>query len=95
MYISINHWTFKVPVATFKDGIEKELLPQLKSMPGFHHVYFVQEGEGKGAFVVVWESETALKNAEPLLGQGWFGKVAFANAAGAPVRGGGDVMVHG
>ena len=93
MYVSINHWTFKVPVTEFKIGIENELLPQLAGMSGYRHMYFVQEAEDKGAFVVVWDSQEALKQAEPLLGQGWFGKVAFANAAGAPVRGGGEVLV--
>jgi len=95
MYISINHWTFGVPVSTFKEGLEHDLVPQLKTMPGFKRMLFVQEGENKGAFVVVWESETALKNAEPLLGQGWFGKVAFPNAAGQPMRGGGELLVEG
>lgn len=95
MYASINHWTFKIGVASMKDGIEKDLVPQLKTMAGFHRALFVQEGDNKLAIVIVWESEDAMKQAMPKLSEGWFGKVGFANADGQPVRGGGTLLAHG
>jgi len=95
MYASINHWTFKVPAASLAGGIESDLIPQLKTMAGFQRALFVQEGENKLAIVIIWENEDAMKQAMPKLGEGWFGKVAFANADGQPVRGGGNLLARG
>jgi hypothetical protein len=95
MHAVINHLHLKKPVEELRPGVEKELVPLLRTLSGFRSFYFIREADDRAAVVILWDSAEDAQQAAGVIGPGWFHQNIAPHLASEQLRSTGDVIVAG
>jgi heme-degrading monooxygenase HmoA len=95
MHAVINHLHLNKPVEEVRPGVEKELVPLLRTLSGFRAFYFVREAEDRAAVVILWDRAEDAQQGAAVIGPGWFHQNIAPHLASEQIRSTGDVIATG
>lgn len=74
MFAVVNHLVLAKPVDEFREAVQSEGLPLLRTLEGFRELLFIRAAEDHAIVVLVWESGSAAESGAKAFGPTWFAK---------------------
>jgi heme-degrading monooxygenase HmoA len=95
MFAVVNHLHFTKPVDEFRQPVQQEGLPLLKSLPGFKDFMLVKVSEDRAIVILLWEDGASAENGSKTFGPTWFARNFAPFLASEQQRSVGPVIVSG
>jgi hypothetical protein len=94
MYAVVNHLHLSIPVDQIVDGVEREGISLLKTLPGFQGVNLVKVASDRVIVILYWDSAANADNGAKTFGPTWFAKNIAPYLASEQQRSVGELVVR-